>query len=423
MSMHALARAKILLLPWLAALLAGCPTQVDDRGELPIPADAVVIGMIQPLASGSSRDKELAARLAVREINAAGGVNGRPLALRIVYDGNNDPLRGVAAAQELVAAGVVAIIGANASRVTLPVAEQVTIPAGVALVSPGSTSPLVSLLADNDTVWRIPPSDALQGRLLAEQVWAEGRSSAALFLLDEPYGRGLAAAFRERFEALGGSIHAEAMAPPSRENGFATEIATLYAGGVPPALMLFSFATPSVNLMREIVTSQGSLPPLYGVDANMITDTVQNAPAQAAGMRGTTPAAASGSSEFQDFLQAFVAATGYVPGSNTENAYDAVYLIALALAQAGNSGRADVVAQLRAVSRADGPAAVAIGPGQFAVAVAAIAGGDDIDYQGASGPIDFDAAGDPAAATYLYQEIRSTPAGLELVTLETIPYP
>jgi len=57
------------------------------------------------------------------------------------------------------------------------------------------------------------------------------------------------------------------------------------------------------------------------------------------------------------------------------------------------------------------------------VAVAAIAGGDDIDYQGASGPIDFDAAGDPAAATYLYQEICSTPAGLELVTLETIPYP
>ncbi|MDP2228848.1 MAG: ABC transporter substrate-binding protein [Moraxellaceae bacterium] len=414
-------RSLALLLP--ALLLAGCPTDVDDPVTPPLPANAIVIGMIQPQASGPSLEKELAARLAIQEINAAGGVNGRPLALQIAYDGNNNAVLGVQAAQQLVDSGVVAIIGANASRVTLPVAEQVTIPAGVALISPGSTSPLVSQLVDNDTVWRIPPSDALQGRLLAEKVWDEGHNTVAVFSLDEPYGQGLAGAFRDRFLALGGSIHAEAVAPSSRESGFSTEIDALYAGGTPSVLMLFTFAVPTVNLLREIVTAKGSLPMLYGVDGNMTTDTLNNAPSQAAGMRGSTPAAASNSPEFQRFLDAYVGATGFVPGSNTENAYDAVYLVALALAAAGSNERADVVAQLRSVSGPDGAAAVKVGPGDFAAALAAIAAGDDIDYEGASGPVDFDAQGDPSAATYLYQEIRLVAGVLQLVTLETIPYP
>jgi len=406
-----------------ALMLSGCPTDVDEPVHPPIDPNAIVIGLLQPLPSGNELQREQAARLAIAEINTAGGVNGRPLALRVAYDNNNDPVTGVASARSLEASGIIALIGASASRVTIPMAQQVTIPAGLAVISPGSTSPLITTLVDNDTVYRIPPSDALQGRLLAERVWGEGRTQVAIFSQNEPYGQGLSAAFTMRYQELGGTIQVEVSFLPEHTSGYATEIDALYAAGPPPALMLFAFSVATSNLLREVVSAKGSLPVLYGVDANMALEMVNNAPPQVVGMRGTNPSAPTDSPPYQRFLQAFVRATGEMPSSNRENAYDAVYLIALALTQAGHTDRAAVVTHLREVSRSDGSAAVQILPGDFATAVTAIRAGADVDYHGASGPIDFDAQGDPSAATYRYQEIQSGPEGLHIETLETINYP
>lgn len=404
-------------------LLSGCPTDVDEPVHSPVDPNAIVIGLLQPLPTGNELQREQAARLAIAEINAAGGVNGRPLALRVAYDNNNDPVTGVESARSLEASGVIALIGAGASRVTIPMTQQVTIPAGLAVISPGSTSPLITTLVDNDTVYRIPPSDALQGRLLAERVWEEGRVQVAIFAQDEPYGQGLNAAFKMRYQELGGSIQAEVNFLPEHTSGYAAEINALYAAGTPPALMLFAFSVATSNLLREIVSAKGSLPALYGVDANLSLEMASNAPPQVVGMRGTNPSAPTDSPPYQRFQQAFLRATGELPSSNRENSYDAVYLIALALAQAGHTDRAAVVAHLREVSRPDGPSAVPILPGDFATAVAAIRAGADVDYQGASGPIDFDVQGDPSAATYRYQEIQQGPDGLRIETLATFDYP
>lgn len=416
-------KMRMMAVGLLSFLLTGCPSDVDDAAEPSIPPDTIVIGLLQPFPTGVEVQREQAARLAIEEINAAGGVNGKRLALKVAYDSNNDPVAGVAGARHLLESGVIALIGANASRVTLPVAEQVTIPAGVALISPGSTSPLVSTLADNDTVYRIPPSDALQGRLLAELVWGEGRDQIAIFAQDEPYGQGLSEAFRNRFLELGGTIQTEAYFPPDQTSGFSSQIDTLYSEGTPGGLMLFAFSVATSNLLREIVSAKGSLPVLYGVDANMSIDMATNAPAQVVGMRGTTPSSAVTSPAYQRFLNAFVRATGEIPSPNRENAYDAVYLIALSLAQAGQSNRSAVVNHLRAISRADTATPITVLPQEFAAAVAAIGAGADINYQGASGPVDFDAQGDPSAATYRYQEIRNSASGLVIDTLATIDYP
>lgn len=405
-------------------VLAGCPQDVDDPVNAPIDPNAIAIGLLQALSSGQILQRQQAAQLAVQEINAAGGVNGRPLALRLAYDNNNDPVAGVPSAQALVDHGVVAIIGANASRVTIPVAQQVTIPANLALISPGSTSPLISTLVDNDTVYRIPPSDALQGRFLAEQVWNEGRTSVAIFSQDEPYGRGLAEAFKARYLALGGSVQAEVYPAVSRTSGYSAEIGALYAGGAPPALMLFAFAVQTSNFLRELYAARGSLPQLYGVDANLSQDTLNNAPIQVLGMRGSNPSPPVNSPYHQRFADAFLAQVGFVPEANTENTYDAVYLIALALARAGSNDRAAVLANLREVSRPDGVGAVAVGPGDFRLALTAIQAGQDIDYQGANSAIDFDANGDPSAANYQYLEVRQRPDGsLYLVELANVSYP
>lgn len=406
-----------------ALQLGGCDTSVDEPALAPVESGTVVIGMLLPVTSGVGVQMEQSARLAVAQINAAGGVNGQRIALRISYDGNNNAATGLREARALVDSGIVALIGANASRVTMPIADQITVPAGIALISPGSTSPLISSLIDNDTVYRVPPSDALQGRLLAEKVFGEGRTQVAIFAGDDPYGRGLADVFTARFTALGGTVQATALVPAGKESGFATEIDALYAPGTPPALMLFHFSNITSTVLRELITAKGALPVLYGVDANMGPGTASNSPAQINGMRGTNPTGAPNSTPAaQRYLQAFRAATGEDAVEGRSH-YDAVYLIALAMAQAGANTPAAVVANLRAVSRPDTATPTTILPGEFAQALAAIAAGEDMDYQGAAGNIDFDAAGDPTAATYEYREIRVTGAGVDVVTLETIAYP
>lgn len=187
--------------------------------------------------------------------------------------------------------------------------------------------------------------------------------------------------------------------------------------------MLFSFSEPTSNFLRELLSSEGNLPMLYGVDANISQDTLSNSPNQIAGMRGTTPAAPLNRPEQLAFTNAFFARTGIIPTPNTGNTYDAVYLIALALAQAGVTSRDAVINNLRDVSGPDNASPVTIGPGQFSAALEAISMGADIDYQGVTTDIDFDAQGDPSNAFYQYIEVQNVNGALQLVTLTTVSYP
>lgn len=408
----------------LVALLAGCPRQVDDALQDGVHPEDLIIGLIQPLPSGSELAREQAARLAVQEINAAGGINGRHVGLLVAYDDDNDATAGVAAAQSLVDRGAVAIVGANASRVTLPIAQQVTIDVPIALVAHGATSPLISELDDHDTVFRVPPSDALQGRLLAQKVFEEALSTAALIHQSDAYGEGLRDAFVEAYTSYGGTLTTEVSTPTGKASGFASEIDAIHANGEPEALIIFGFGDMTTNLLRELLASKGSLPRLFGVDGNLNSGTLENAPVQTAGMRGTTPGAALDRAEYLTFARNFENATGMpVMDPNVGNTYDGVYLVALALAQAGTNSREAVIAHLRDVSIANSEIPVTIGPGDFAVGVAAIANGDDVDYQGVGNDIDFDARGDPTAATYQYVEVVLSDSMLELRVLETVNLP
>jgi hypothetical protein len=103
-------------------------------------------------------------------------------------------------------------------------------------------------------------------------------------------------------------------------------------------------------------------------------------------------------------LAAFTAAYGTTAGDpkipRVAETYDAVYLMALAMAQAGTTTDVDAIrTALRAVAN---PPGTVVGPGQFAQAIALIQAGQDINYEGASGSCDLDANGDvdPAMAEW-----------------------
>lgn len=134
-----------------------------------------------PMAAGAA--------LAIREINAAGGVLGQPVQWTDGDDGTS-PTTARATVHAHIDAGVQVIIGAGASSISRAVLPDV-IEAGVVLFSPCNTDAGLSTIDDRGLYFRTAPSDILQGRALADVILRDGPNKIALVARKDSYGEGL----------------------------------------------------------------------------------------------------------------------------------------------------------------------------------------------------------------------------------------
>ena len=330
------------------------------------------------------------AQLAVKEINAAGGVMGEPAELVQADDATVDS-QGVSEATRLVEVeGVDAIIGALSSGVTMAVANSVTVPNNVLMISPASTSPAVSTVADKDLLFRTTVSDEVQGVALAAMVKDLGITSVCTMYINNDYGQGLSQVFTKNFEAIGGTVTAE-VPHESEQTTYASELAQC-TEGKPEALAALAYPESSGLFLREAV--EGDLVQKYvfcdGTKAPEMFDKLGWDVFD--GSYGTAPASAQ-TEAGPAFEAAYEAEYGKIVELPYQGqAYDAAYVIALA-AEKSLKDNVDFRTALRDVS---GPPGEIVGPGTegFARALELIAAGTDINYEGVSGSIDFDANGD-----------------------------
>lgn len=150
-----------------------------------------------------------AAELAVREINARGGVRGRELALRIMDDSGR-PEVAIRIAQQLTDdPAVVAVIGhlnSSASLAAGRIYGEARRP--LVMISPSASSP--DLSGVNPFMFRVCPSDLSHGAQLARYArQALSAKRVAVIYLDDDYGRGLRLSFSAEFRRLGGTISEE----------------------------------------------------------------------------------------------------------------------------------------------------------------------------------------------------------------------
>ncbi len=145
------------------------------------------------------------ARLAVEDINAAGGVLGNDVVLIEGDSGDTNQDIANPTVDRLLAGKADAIMGAASSAVSKTVIDKIT-GANVIQFSPANTSPDFTTYNDNGLYFRTAPSDLLQGKVLADLVIAEGAETAAVIYRQESYGEGLANSFQENFEGAGGVI-------------------------------------------------------------------------------------------------------------------------------------------------------------------------------------------------------------------------
>ncbi|WP_087872209.1 ABC transporter substrate-binding protein [Arthrobacter globiformis] len=336
-----------------------------------------------------------AAKLAVQEINAAGGHKGRPVELLPETTGGDT----AAQARELVNAKADAVIGPTDSS-RAPAAIDVLSKARITLISPANTAPELSSYQSGGYYFRTAASDIAQAPVLVKVAKDAGARNLAVVYEDGSYGEELSAAVSAAAKAGG--------LDPVTLTGFK-------AGEAGQSAAAARDAAPDAVVLIARDGAQGAIAELAnaGLPGNklILGDGAFRQYGSALGSKALEGARALvpgvfPSAHFQAELVAID--EGLKDMTFAAETYDAVNLAALAAAAAEDDAGASIAGTLISVSGGTPGSRASVSPSGPATVcstykdcLAAIRDGKAIDYDGESGPVRFDANGDVTAAKYM----------------------
>ncbi|MBZ0231733.1 MAG: ABC transporter substrate-binding protein [Deltaproteobacteria bacterium] len=376
------------------------------------PSGPVKVGLLAPKTGALmevGESFERVAIVAVDSINAKGGIGGRDLEL-IVEDTETNADTAGAKLQGLIDQGVVAVVGpATSGEVTnaWPVARDNRVP----IISPSSTAPSLSRPAptgpdDDGYMFRNVPDDEIQGIAMAyylKTLRTPQVSNVAVLFENSPYGIGLKNAFKTSFEDLTGVV---ALEVPFEQN-------LVDAAAATPAIDSLVNASPQPEMVVLIALEQDAVKLVSAWDnsgspriADMqwfMTDGARSggflsaAPMSLRGMCGTAPTFPVNGLAYTELQTAYEAS--YDDSIDAQvfapNVWDGFHLLAAAMVHQSvnhsgeDLGGANLRDAITTVSR-DGQTFHA---GQWRDLISALRSRNDVDYDGAAGPNDFDVVG------------------------------
>ncbi|MEZ0339588.1 ABC transporter substrate-binding protein [Mycobacterium sp. pV006] len=332
-------------------------------------------------------------QVAVTEINEAGGVLDQPIELVTGDSGDTTTDTANTTVDRHLAGGANVIIGAASSAVSLKVIDKIA-SAGAVMFSPANTSDQFVCYQDKGMYFRTAPTDVLQAQALAQLITGDGAQRVAVLALNDPYGTGLAANTVEDLKEAGIAEDqiTKIIYDPNAQS-FNAEVDRIKEFN-PDAVAVLGFEETAkiITRMHEvgIGPSDGML--VYGTDGNMGNALGEGvAPGLLAGMKGTTPLTDVGP-EFEGRLKAVN--PGLVDFNYAGEAFDAVVISALAAEQAKSTAGVDIAANINSVTR-DGTKCMT-----FVQCRDLIRAGEDIDYDGVTGQLEFAPAGEPSVGSY-----------------------
>jgi branched-chain amino acid transport system substrate-binding protein len=402
--------ASLVLAATATVGLAACGDDGGGGGEATL---NLTIGDLVPL-TGDLADfgppGRKAADLAVDQIQAAAKEVGADHTVKIVHeDDQTDPQAGVQAARKLVdAENANCIAGSWASSVSIPVARSVAIREGVLMISPASTDDAISELDDDNLINRTPPPDRFQGPTLADLVedalgGAQGKT-INIGARNDAYGSNLTETFSKPWQEKGGRIGERVLYDPEQPsyNSEARQI----AGGDPDGYVIIDFPETYQKVGPALVRTGDWDPEKTFITDGLASSGLPESAGREAteGMRGTAPGSPDAGAASEAFDKLYTDAPG--PERQTFDAqnFDAVILCYLAAVAAGSTDGKDMGAELQDIT---GPGGDKYTWEQLPDAVRALQDGNDIDYEGASGPVDLNDQGDPTSGVYDIYRYRS----------------
>ena len=306
-----------------AATAEPAPTGMAMAAEEPF-----VIGAMDALtgvAESYGNPLHQAKLLAVEEINAAGGINGRVLEL-IVEDSKCAAQDAITAYNKLTDVdGVKIILGTTCSGSMLgaaPLAEK----DGVILFSASATSP--DIASAGDYIFRTAINDLRLGIDMGNTLWVDGVRSIATITESTDYAEGTRRAAVARFEELGGSVVA-AEGYSSDVIDFRSQLTKLFSEN-PDALLLAAQGEASGGTIIKQARELGYDGPIFSEIVPTGLDALSIAGDAATGLKAIVPNPDLTSASGKEFLKNFKARYGAVASLPwfQGSAYDDVYIAA-----------------------------------------------------------------------------------------------
>ena len=359
-------------------------------------ADSLKIGAVFPLSGTyGSYGKGLSAALtiALDQINAAGGVAGAPVEL-IIEDDQTDPTAGLNAAKKVVEVnGASAIVATFATSVTLPILSYTT-QVGVPVATVAGAPEITQMGQDTGLVYRFVYTEARFGEAMATYARKAGFSRAYVLNANNAALLASGESFEKRFTAEGGEVLGLTAFEPGQPS-YRSELTKALADE-PEIVFLSAYTNDAITLAKalyQLSPETRVIGPLYSLGTDFIAAV---GPEVSEGALAVDPVSAVDSAAYKTFAPLYTSATGDDPLGNpyAVMAYDQLVTFALA-AEAAKSTDGKVYAPFVAT--------VANAPGEkvssYAEGLAALNEGKDIDYDGASSPVDFE--GPDLAAMYM----------------------
>ncbi|MEO6880438.1 MAG: ABC transporter substrate-binding protein [Mycobacteriaceae bacterium] len=331
-------------------------------------------------------------QLAANDVNAAGGVLGKPIVVDAGDSGDTTTDTANQTVDREIAAGDQVIIGAASSSVSLKVIDKI-VNAGVIEFSPANTSDQFTCYKDKGLYFRTAPADTLQARALAQIMGQDGIQRLSILALNDPYGTGLAENISKDLQSAGlkaDQIQTIIYDPNAASfNAEVDKVKQFNPDGI--AVIGFDESKKIITRMKEVGIGPDKKS-VYGSDGNMGNALGEGLPAGLLnGMKGTTPLTDT-SADFKDRLKKLD--PKLVDFNYAGESYDAVVITALGAEVAKSTAGVDMASEMNGVTK-DGTKCKT-----YAECLPLIKAGTNIDYDGVTGTLDFTSAGEPGKGSY-----------------------
>jgi branched-chain amino acid transport system substrate-binding protein len=334
----------------------GCKKGTTGGGS----GNTIVIGHFASMTGdtatfGTSADEGI--RLALDEVNAKGGVLGKPVNVLTEDDRSQADEAKTAAAKLINHDHVVALLGEISSSKSIaaaPVAQEAHIP----MVSPGSTNPKVTEMGDY--IFRVCFIDPFQGTAMANFAMnnLKAKKLAVLYPVNSDYGVGLRDFFEEAVKKAGGQIVVDVSYTEKSDTDFKSQL-TKIKNANPDAIYVPGYYTEAGLIARQ-ARELGLTCPLLGGDGWDSDQTVKIGGKSADGCYFSNHYSPDEQRpEVQDFVKAYKAKyNGKVPDAMAILGYDALKVLCDAIKRAGSTDGTkirDALAQTKDYPGACGP--------------------------------------------------------------------
>jgi branched-chain amino acid transport system substrate-binding protein len=335
--------------------------------------------------------------------------------------------------------GTTCLVGPWSAQAVIPVATAIAIKRRIIEITPAASNDALAPLEVGGYFHRTIPPARLQGHALATLISSElgdaKDKKVSIGALQNLYSNELIRVFSAAWRNLGGKISAQVIYPPNLP-GYKKQARELVAGK-PDAFVFFDFMDTYQRVAVDLVkTKKWKATRTFAADSLAVSTLGQTGGATAEGLRGVAPSWPRLGSSAQEFQRLWD--EGPPPKHRQPydtQAFDAVVLCYLSAVAAGSTEGPNMKTWVRRVSSPPGPKFTWQ---QLPEAIKALEDGQDINYEGASGPIDIEPldtaqAGDPTAGFYdayrikdarlaLYASLSVPPAskGIERIPLEYV---